>query len=212
MNIYVDFDDCLCETARAFSRLAAELFGKIVPYENIKYFDLQRSFSLEVNQYEQMMTEAHRPERLLASEETSGACAALNSWLDVGHTVTVITGRPCSAYGASRAWLDRHGLKRAGLYCLDKYGRDRSPKNSLFRLEITEFYKITFDYIVEDSPAAFRFFEHLPEATVMIFDRPWNRDCVFPGKNYCRCFDWETIRRLVTGPAQNMTSCRTAEL
>jgi hypothetical protein len=31
MRIYVDFDDCLCETARTFSRLALEMFGKNVP-------------------------------------------------------------------------------------------------------------------------------------------------------------------------------------
>ena len=28
MHIYVDFDDCLCETARAFSKLAPEMFNK----------------------------------------------------------------------------------------------------------------------------------------------------------------------------------------
>jgi len=31
MRIYVDFDDCLCETARSFSELAAKMFGKDVP-------------------------------------------------------------------------------------------------------------------------------------------------------------------------------------
>lgn len=38
MRIYVDFDDCLCETARHFSGLVADLFGKDVPYENISFF------------------------------------------------------------------------------------------------------------------------------------------------------------------------------
>ena len=59
MNIYVDFDDCLCETARYFSKLAAELFGIDVPYEKIKYFDLQKSFSLTDEQYEKMMIQGH---------------------------------------------------------------------------------------------------------------------------------------------------------
>ena len=31
MQIYVDFDDCLCETARRFSILVRELFGKDIP-------------------------------------------------------------------------------------------------------------------------------------------------------------------------------------
>ena len=47
MKIYVDYDDCLCETARSFSRLAVEMFGKHVPYEKIRYFDLDKSFDLD---------------------------------------------------------------------------------------------------------------------------------------------------------------------
>ena len=73
MNIYVDFDDCLCESGRHFSRLAAELFGKNVPYEDMRDFDLQKSFSLTDEQFMRLMAEGHRPEELLAYEETPGA-------------------------------------------------------------------------------------------------------------------------------------------
>ena len=31
MNIYIDFDDCLCETARHFEGLVKDLFDKDVP-------------------------------------------------------------------------------------------------------------------------------------------------------------------------------------
>lgn len=78
MKIYVDFDDCLCETARHFSGLVAELFGKNVPYEDIRYFNLQKSFSLTDEQYEHMMIEAHKPEVLLSYEKTPGSSAVLN--------------------------------------------------------------------------------------------------------------------------------------
>lgn len=37
MKIYVDFDDCLCETARSFTEIAARLFGKNVPYEEVRF-------------------------------------------------------------------------------------------------------------------------------------------------------------------------------
>ena len=40
MRIYVDFDDCLCETGRAFSKLALEMFNKHVPYDRMQYFEL----------------------------------------------------------------------------------------------------------------------------------------------------------------------------
>ena len=196
MNIYVDFDDCLCETGRYFAKLAADLFGRNVAYEDMRYFELHKSFSLTDGEFERLMTEGHRPEALLAVEETPGASAVLNGWIDRGDTVSVITGRPYSAYGPSRTWLDRHGLERAKLYCLNKYGRDGFIRNSDFSLEMEDYYRMRFDYAVEDSPAAFRFFGHLPELKVLVFDRPWNRDCDFPGGGYIRCRDWETIRRL----------------
>lgn len=123
MNIYIDFDDCLCEKARHFSELVKGLFGIDVPYESIRYFDLQKSFSLTDEKFEVMMIKAHSSEVLLSYEET--------------------------------------------------------------------------DYAIEDSPSAFRFFEHLPKLKVMVYDRPWNRECKFPGENYHRCFDWETIRSLI---------------
>ena len=197
MNIYVDFDDCLCETARYFSGLAKEMFGIHTPYEAIQYFELEKSFSLTEEQHKEMMAEGHRPEVLLSYQETPGASETVNRWIDSGHTVSVITGRPYSAYAASREWLDRHGLARARLYCLNKYGRDNFGGVGPFSLGLEEYYQMHFDYAIEDSPAAFRFFSHLPDLQVLVYDRPWNRECDFPGGNYRRCHNWEEIRRQV---------------
>ncbi|MBQ7635857.1 MAG: 2-dehydropantoate 2-reductase [Lachnospiraceae bacterium] len=197
MKIYVDFDDCLCETAFNFSKIAEEMFGKKVPYEKIGYFDLKKSFSLTDEQYDRMMTEGHRPEVLLAYKETPGASETLNSWVDKGYDVSVITGRPYSAYEPSRQWLDEHGLERVKMFCFNKYGRDSFLKNSGFSLELEDYYKMKFDYAVEDSPSAFRFFDHMPELKVMVFDRPWNRNVKLPGENYMRCTGWKMIKQMV---------------
>ena len=83
------------------------------------------------------------------------------------------------------------------MYCLNKYGRDNFIKNSAFNLELEDYYRMHFDYAVEDSPLAFKYFDHLPGLQVMVYDRPWNHDCEFPGENYRRCPDWEMIRRIV---------------
>ena len=197
MNIYVDFDDCLCETARYFSGLVAEMFGLDIPYEKIKYFNLQQSFSLTDEEYDKMMIHAHQPEVLLSYDETPGAVETINSWIDQGHDVKIITGRPFSAYEASREWLNRHGLERVNLFCLNKYGRDNFIKGSTFNLELDDYYKMKFDYAVEDSPHAFKFLTHLPELKVMVFDRPWNQECEFPNSNYNRCSGWKMISELV---------------
>ena len=193
MNIYVDYDDCLCETARHFSGLVKRLFDKDVPYEDIQFFNLQKSFSLTERQYEELMIEGHKPDSLLSYEETPGAISTVNSWIDKGHDVSIITGRPYSSYEPSREWLDRHGLERVRLYCLNKYGRDSFIKSSDFSLEMDDYYKMHFDVAVEDSPSAFRFFDHLPELKVLVYDRPWNHECIFPSGNYQRCFDWDEV-------------------
>ena len=197
MNIYVDFDDCLCETARYFSRLAREMFGLDVPYEKIRYFNLQESFSLTAEDYERMMTHAHKPEVLLSYEETEGAVQTLNGWVDSGHDVKIITGRPSTVFDSSRQWLDEHGLERLPLFCLNKYNRANFIKGSPFNIELEDFYKMHFDYAVEDSPSAFRFFDPMPDLKVMVFDRPWNEGCAFPNQNYMRCSGWKMIEENV---------------
>ena len=197
MKIYVDYDDCLCETARNFSDLAVEMFGKHVPYEKIRYFELDKSFDLNEEQFVQFMSKGHEPDVLLSYEETPGASEVINEWLSEGHDVSIITGRPFSSYEPSRQWLDRHGLKDVKLYCLNKYGRDGFIKDSDFSLELEDYYRMKFDVAVEDSPKAFRFFDHLPDLKVMVYDRPWNRECELPGDNYTRCAGWELIRQNV---------------
>ena len=199
MRIYVDFDDCLCETARYLSALVNDLFNTDIPYEKMRNFDLKKTFSLMDDDYELMMIKAHSPESLLSLKETEGASITLNKWIDDGIAVSVITGRPYSAYEASRQWLDDHDLNRAELYCLNKYGRDSFIKGSDFNLEVDDFRKMTFDYAIEDSPSAFKFFSHLPHLKVMVFDRPWNTDCKFPEGDYMRCYDWDTIDKVIRG-------------
>ena len=194
MNIYVDFDDCLCETARAFSDIALEMFGIDVPYEKMAYFNLQKAFNLDDDQYDRLLVKGHEPEVLLGFEETPGASKVLNEWINKGHEVSIITGRPFNSFEPSRIWLDRHGLQDIKLYCLDKYGRENFMKNSDFSLSLEDYYKMKFDYAVEDSPTAFKFFNHMPGLKVMVFDRPWNRTAEFPNGNFNRVFDWESIR------------------
>ena len=198
MKIYVDFDDCICETARNFSELAVEMFDIHVPYEEIKYFELDKSFNLSGDQFDQFMIRGHEPEVLLSYDETPGASDVIKEWISCGYDVSIITGRPFSSYEPSRQWLDNHGLKNVRLYCLNKYGRD-SFIYSDYSLSLEDYYKMEFDFAVEDSPRAFKFFDHLPELKVLVYDRPWNRDCEFPNERYTRCFDWESIRNIVAG-------------
>ncbi len=139
------------------------------------------------------MIKAHLPEELLSYKVTPGAVDALNNWIDAGHNVSVITGRPFGVYEPSREWLDNNGLEGVSLYCLNKYGREGLFKNSKYSLEIEDYNKMHFDIAIEDSPFAFKFFNHLPDLKVMVYDRPWNRESILPSSNYTRCTDWKAI-------------------
>ncbi len=195
MRFYVDFDDCLCETAKSFTEIAKRLFGKEVPYEDVRFFNLQKAFDLTDDEYTELMVEGHKSEILLSYEETPGASRVLNKLIDNGHEVFIITGRPYNTYEPSRKWLDEHGLDRVKLFFLNKYGRDFFISDSSYNLELEDFYKMTFDYAIEDSPMAFKYFDHLPDLKIMVFDRPWNRECEFPNEQYKRCIGWDWIEK-----------------
>ncbi len=196
MNFYVDFDDCLCETARSFTEIAERLFDKKVKYEEVRFFNLQKTFNLNDEEYEQLMVEGHKPEILLSYDETPNASKVLNEFIDDGHDVFIITGRPFSTYEISRRWLDEHGLNRAKLFFLNKYGRDTFYEKGEYNLELEDFYKMSFDFAVEDSPLAFKYFDNFKELKVMVFNRPWNQECELQN-NYLRCKDWMYIKEQV---------------
>lgn len=193
MKIYIDFDDVICETAKYFTKIAKELFDVDVPYREVQFFNLRKSFDLNEEQYSMLMKAGHLPENLLAYEETPGASETINKWIDEGHEVTVITGRPFEAYEPSRQWLDQHNLGRVPMFCVDKYGRENFNQGLSYSMTLQQLYQMTFDFAVEDSPAAFEHVLHFEECTVAVFDRPWNKNAEFPNENFIRCEGWKEI-------------------
>ena len=199
MNIYIDFDDVISETARYFTKLAKELFNIEVPYREFQFFNLQKTFSLTDEQYDELMRVGHLTENLLAYEEAPGASQTINKWIDEGHKVSIVTGRPFSAYDASREWLDRHELKRVDLFCVDKYGRENFNTGSTFNLTLEQLYSMNFEFAIEDSPSAFEHVTHFENCKVAVYDRPWNRTAAFPNDNFLRCSTWDEIDRYMGG-------------
>jgi len=197
MNIYIDFDDVICETALYFTQIAKELFDIDVPYSQVQFFNLQKSFDLSDGQYDELMRVGHIPENLLAYEETPGACVTINKWLDEGHQVSIITGRPFDAYDPSRRWLDEHGLQRVPIFCVDKYGREIFNQDCSYNLTLEKLYEMSFDFAVEDSPAAFEHVMHFADCRIAVYDRPWNRDAKLPSDSFVRCRDWNGIDELL---------------
>ncbi len=196
MKIYIDFDDVICETAVFFTKLAKDLFDIDVPYREVQFFNLQKSFDLSDKQYDELMRAGHFPENLLAYEETPGASEVINKWVDAGHEVMVITGRPFDAFEPSRAWLDNHNLERVPLFCVDKYGREIFNQDCTYSMTLKDLYAMTFDFAIEDSPAAFEHVLHFDNCKVAVFNRPWNKSSELPNEDFVRCEGWQAIDKL----------------
>ena len=196
MKIYIDFDDVICETAKYFTKIAKELFGIDIPYRQVQFFNLQKSFDLSDAQYNRLMEVGHIPENLLNYEETSGASETINKWVDKGHEVFIITGRPFNSYEPSRKWLDEHKLERVPLFCVDKYGRETFEQDYIYNMTLEKLYSMTFDFAIEDSPAAFEHVMHFKQCKVAVFNRPWNRQSELPDDRFVRCENWNEIDRV----------------
>ena len=196
MRVYIDFDDVICETAIFFTKIAKELFGIDVPYKEVQFFNLQKTFNISDAQYDELMRAGHIPANLLAYDEVEGASATINKWVDEGHEVSIITGRPFDSYDPSREWLDNHGLERVKLYCVDKYGRESFNQNCTYSMTLDELYNMTFDFAIEDSPAAYEHVLHFDSCKVAIYNRPWNINEKVPNDNFVRCNNWQEINKV----------------
>ena len=203
MRIYIDFDDVLCETAKAFTILAKEMFGIDVPYRQVQFFNLKKTFDLDDRQYEELMNAGHLPEVLLNYEETQGASETINKWVDKGHEVFIITGRPFNSYEPSRRWLDEHKLERVPLYCVDKYGRETCKQDFVYNMTLKQLYDMTFDFAIEDSPAAFEHVSHFKDCRIAVFNRPWNIHEELPDDRFVRCEGWKAIDDVFEGMAED---------
>ena len=196
MRIYIDFDDVLCETALAFTRIAKEMFGINVPYREVQFFNLKKTFDLTDSQYEELMKAGHFPDNLLNYEETPGASETINKWVDMGHEVFIITGRPFNSYEPSRHWLNEHKLERVPLYCVDKYGRENCKQDYVYNLTLEQLYEMSFDFAVEDSPAAFWHVSHCEGCRIAVFNRPWNIREELPDDRFIRCEGWKEVDKV----------------
>ena len=196
MKIYIDFDDVICETAVFFTKIAKELFDIDLPYSQVQFFNLKKTFDLNDEQYDELMRVGHISSNLLSYEETADASKIINKWVDACHEVKIITGRPFDAYEPSRKWLDDHNLDRVPLFCVDKYGRESFNKDCSYSMTLEDLYALTFDFAIEDSPAAFEHVMHFENCKVAVFNRPWNKNEELPNDSFVRCDNWEKIDEL----------------
>lgn len=200
-RIYVDIDDVLSRTIESLIDLLEQTHERRVELEDVRHFHLERSFGLTEAELRAFMDRAHSDEVIEAIAPMPGAPEVISGWVDAGHRVTLVTGRPPVTNAASRRWLDRHEIPHASLHHLDKWNRPSWNQAELPALRFDEIPALEFDFAVEDSlDTAVRLVEEFGIA-VALMDRPWNRDLSGLSSTtrgaMIRCADWRAVAEVV---------------
>jgi len=195
-SIYVDFDDVLCETAKALMEVANREFGRQIVFDDICSFNIGEAFHLTLEQVDYTMRFLHEPDAVMGLAPMEGARSTLLKWRQQGCEIHVVTGRPPVTAAPSLAWLDRHGFPYDQVDFVDKYNRfdhtDGAPTLSLDELRAKR-----FTLAVEDAPEMLDFLFTQTDSSVAVFDRPWNLGSVvpdpIPGRRFERCRGWAEV-------------------
>ena len=173
LPIYVDFDDVLSDTTRAFLKILKQEFGKRVDFDDISSFDLKISFNLSDSEYAYFFQRVHQAEVIMAFPPIEGAIDVLNDWIKLGYQISIVTGRLTTAYEASLDWLAKHNVPYHSFTMVDKYSRANiDPK---IAISMQEFSKKKFSLAIEDSAAMALHLSQTMGIPVALMDRPWNR-------------------------------------
>jgi uncharacterized HAD superfamily protein len=208
-SIYVDFDDVLCETARALVALLQSHFGRTVAFDDVISFDLAVSFGLNAAEYAHFMHLAHQPEVLRSLRPVNGAAEALHEMKAMGYEIAVVTGRPARTAAVSEAWLRANDIPYHSLTFVDKYGRGMAEDGFMHPITLDQLTRMRFAYAVEDSGDMAAFLAGRMAQPVALLDRPWNKghkfDDVASTELVDRCASWAEIlsrlrQRAVQGP------------
>lgn len=185
--MYLDVDDVLAETTRAIARVASELFGTGVRFEQMRTFNLQHSLALTAQQHDELVSAIHEPDFLSGLSPIDGAVEHVERLATVGARVSVVTGRPPDSRAPTESWLQAHGFSFEVLHMVDKYDRHQGP--DVVSLEALPGHG--YDVAVEDSPSVARFLAN-HGVRVLLFDRPWNHDARLP-QAVERVHSWEQV-------------------
>jgi uncharacterized HAD superfamily protein len=204
--VYIDFDDVLCQTAHTFIDVVEREFGRRYAFEDIRFFNLEKSFHLTPEEYDTLMTLVHDPNVLRIMEPMPGVLDVLNDWQTRGVRTIIVTGRPPATEPACHEWLDRHHVPYERIVFVDKYSRANAENPNVQLFKPHELADMGFALAVEDAPAMVQFLVEHTTIPIALLDRPWNRDLGFShdamAQQITRCHGWPAVAELLSARAR----------
>ncbi len=207
--VYVDFDDVLCETAHAFLDVVEREFGRRYAFEDIRFFDLEKSFHLNREEYDYLMELMHDPDMLRLMEPMPCVQDVLGRWSADGVRIAIVTGRPPKTEAVCHEWLQQYAVPYDRLLFVDKYGRAPAHEVGVEVIAPDDLTEMGFFMAVEDAPAMIEFLIGKTDVPLAVLDRPWNRSLDLGGADdrVVRCKDWSAVAgafsRLISRVAQD---------
>ena len=189
-KIYVDVDDVLSQTIEMYLHIVEKEFGKTVPLDRIRTFDLKVSFDLSEPEFHHLFDLAHQPDCIMAYEAVEGAVAALTAWKASGHHIDIVTGRPTSTRESTLAWLRENQIPFDAFTMVDKYNRPGNDRS--IAVTKAELSTRPYDLAVEDSVEMALYLAGDMAVKTALVDRPWNWACPDHG-NLVRGETWADI-------------------
>ena len=201
--IYIDLDDCVCETCESLAAFARERFDRDVAIADMASYDLRVSFSFDDATYARYMKAFHETQ-LPGIPETPGAARAIRRWLDAGLEPAIVTGRPAWSRPATMRWLAEHGLPDIEVLHVDKRAAHPSQSSDP---QLTPFHALKsmgFTFAVEDAPNAVRLIAETGLCPCAVFTRAWNASlATSPASRMIRVASWDEIERAAANCVQN---------
>jgi len=200
--IYIDFDDVLCETARALLHIIKAEFGKTTAFEDIFSFDLTASFDLDEAQTDRLFDLFHDEDVLAGFAPVPGSAEAVRQWHALGAEIHIVTGRPPATHVASVDWLAAHDVPYHQITFVDKYGRNHDRVDAVEMLTLDELRQRKYSLAIDDSPSTLRFMAEHTDIPIVIMDRPWNVTLGTLGDDsrIMRCATWADVLERVPNP------------
>ena len=85
--------------------------------------------------------------------------------------------------------------------------RETAKQDYRYNMTLAELYNMTFNFAVEDSPAAFEHVMHFDNCRTAVFDRPWNSRAELPNDRFVRCKNWQEIDRVFAKLSETWGKC-----
>jgi len=197
-RIYIDVDDVLCQTAKTLLSVLKREFNKVVEYNDIHAFDLQKSFHLSQKDLDHFMKVLHKSDELMKMEIMPHCLEIINNWIKQDYQISIVTGPPVYTIEITKKWLKRNKFQYSDLIFVNKYSKSPPTLNHPNFISLDKLSEQQFTFAIEDSPDMANYLAKNMNLKVALMDRPWNQNQIDKKLEIdgmvVRCKDWKDLQ------------------